>query len=181
MRLFILLPNTSKFFVQICLVQTGLFQPIGSVLWVLMSTLLSAACHLVAMICIITPWFICIDIISTDKLFWYSCLQFIVNKQTNNSIQRVYYLVECLDWTRLAFRVLLLCVNVRTQKNTRCSDSSRGLRHFCWASGWSSSHKLEFLCLSLIGYKLKLDYTTVQTSCLPTNTEKNEQRNPQQR
>lgn len=95
-------------FVPICLVQTGLFYQIGNVLWVLMSTLLSAACHLVAMICIVTPWFICTDRIGTDKLFCYSYLQFIENKQTNNSIRRVYYLLECLDWTRLVFRVLLL-------------------------------------------------------------------------
>lgn len=109
-RGFFLIAKYQHIFVQICLVQTGLFLSDWQC-WFLMSTLLSAACHLVAMICIVTPWFICIDWISTDKLFWYSCLQFTENKQTNNSIQRVYYLFECLDWTRLVFRVLLMGVN----------------------------------------------------------------------
>lgn len=119
MRLFFFIAKYQQIFVQICLVQTGLFYQIGNVLWVLMSILLSAACHLVAMICIVTPWFICTDRISTDKLFWYRCLQFIENKQTNN-------ILECWDWTRLVFRGLRLGVNVCTQKNA----TSQGLGHF---------------------------------------------------
>lgn len=164
-----------QIFIQICLVQTGLFYQIGNVLWVLMSTLLSAACHLVAMICIVTPWFICVYRISTDKLSWYSCLQFIENKQTNNSIQRVYYVSECLDWPRLVFRVLLLGVNVCTPKNTRCSDSSQGLRHFV---------ELQFTVhVTNLSYKLKLHYTTRQSAlaACPQILKKNAQRNPQQR
>lgn len=127
----------------------------GNVLWVLMSTLLSAACHLVAMICIVTPWFISIDRIRTDKLFWCSYWQFIQNKQTNNSIQRIYYILECLDWTRLAFRVLLLCVNVCTQKKYKMFMSHMSklrlksrFMSLCTTSGKSPSHKFEFLCLT---------------------------------
>lgn len=119
-RVFFFIAKYQQIFVQICLVQTGLFHQIGNVLWVLMSSLLSAACHLVAMICIVTPWFICIDRISTDKLFWYSCLQFIENKQTNNNLFRMFRLDQ------IGLQSSTTC----TQKNTRCSDSSQGLRHF---------------------------------------------------